>query len=361
MTDRRDAPPSPALGTRGKGGRGRRRRRRVERAHRGASNASAGLSKGGLALLVGGAVAGALALANWRAAKAAERRHPPNGRFLDVDGVRLHVIRRGAGRPVLYLHGNGTLAADLDVSGLGQALAGEFEVTAVDRPGYGYSTRPRDRLWTASAQADLLAAALRRLGLDRPIVVGHSWGALVALALGLEHPESVAGLVLVSGYYYPTARADVWLFAQPAVPVLGDVARYTLSPPLTALLLPKLVSKAFAPCPPSPRFVEDFPIALNLRPWQIRASAEDSALLVPSAAALAPRCAEMRLPSIILAGEGDAVVTPAHHALRLGRDLPDGEVRVLPGLGHMLHYAAPEAVAEAVRRVAARADERGTA
>jgi pimeloyl-ACP methyl ester carboxylesterase len=75
-----------------------------------------------------------------------------------------------------------------------------------------------------------LRDALVILGINRPIVLGHSWGAAVALALGLNHPDTVRGLVLLSGYYYPTLRADVVLSSLPAIPILGDILRYSISP-----------------------------------------------------------------------------------------------------------------------------------
>ena len=96
-------------------------------------------------------------------------------------------------------------------------------------PGYGYSTRPR-RLWTPDAHARLFKNALAKLGVERAIVLGHSWGTLVALALALEYPPLVRNLVLASGYYYPTLRADTFLLSPPAIPVLGDAMRHTISP-----------------------------------------------------------------------------------------------------------------------------------
>uniref|UniRef100_UPI00192E39C8 alpha/beta fold hydrolase n=1 Tax=Teichococcus vastitatis TaxID=2307076 RepID=UPI00192E39C8 len=152
---------------------------------------------------------------------------------------------------------------------------------AFDRPGYGYSQRPRDRLWTAEAQAAVLAEAFARLGIVRPVVVGHSWGTLVAMALALNHPEAVRGLVLLSGYYFPTARADVPLFSPPAVPVIGDAIRYTVGPLVGQLIAPKMIRTMFAPAPVPPAFTEAVPIPMMLRPWQVKASAEDAATMIP--------------------------------------------------------------------------------
>src|SRR5687768_7438671 len=159
--------------------------------------------KAGAALLAGAAVLAATALWNNSRARQAERDHPPRGRFLEVDGVRLHYLERGAGPPVVLLHGNVVTAEDYLWSGVLDRVAERHRVVAIDRPGFGYSDRPKGRLWTPAEQAGLLRRAFTRLGLDRPVVVGHSWGTLVALALALDHPEVVRGLVLLSGYYRP--------------------------------------------------------------------------------------------------------------------------------------------------------------
>ena len=188
-----------------------------------------------------------LALRELRAAHLAERRHPPLGRFLEIEGVRVHYAEWGQGPPVVLLHGNGTMVDDWAISGLATAASQRFRVIAIDRPGYGYTSRPRDRLWTAEAQANLIRKALARLGVERPVVVGHSWGAIVALALALDYPDEVRGLVLLGGYYFPTRRADVWAFSPPAIPVIGDVMRYTVSPPIMRRLAPKIIRALFAP------------------------------------------------------------------------------------------------------------------
>ena len=138
----------------------------------------------------------------------AETRNPPIGKWVDVEGVRLHYLEKGFGEPLVLLHGNGTMIADWVLSGLAPVLAQRFRVIAIDRPGFGYTSRPRGRLWTPSAQADLVRKILGRLGVERPIVIGHSWGTMVSLALALDHPHDVRGLVLLSGYYFPTGRAD---------------------------------------------------------------------------------------------------------------------------------------------------------
>src|SRR3954469_7799225 len=167
-----------------------------------------GRSRTGVVLAAGAAALAASALYNAYRARRTEREHPPAGRFVEVDGVRLHYLEKGEGPPVVLLHGNVVTAEDWALSGVLDRVAERNRVVAFDRPGYGHSDRPRGSAWTAAAQADLLREALRRLGVERPVVVGHSWGTNVALALALADPAAVRGLVLVSGYYQPPRRGD---------------------------------------------------------------------------------------------------------------------------------------------------------
>ena len=141
---------------------------------------------------------------------------------------------------------------DYDTSGVAARLLPMHRVIVFDRPGFGHSARPRDRLRRANEQADLLHAALRRLGVARPVVVGHSWGAIVALALAVRHQADIAGLVLVSGYYFWTPRPDVLLVGTAAILVLSDILRYTLSPVFGWLTMPLLRRLMFAPAPVGP-------------------------------------------------------------------------------------------------------------
>ncbi|HEY8567454.1 MAG TPA: alpha/beta hydrolase [Beijerinckiaceae bacterium] len=300
------------------------------------------------ALVAAAGAAAALALFNARRASGAERQHPPIGRRLLIDGIHVHVAEWGQGSPVVLIHGNGTMVHDWAVSGLAERLARDHRVIAIDRPGYGYTERPRDRAWTPEAQAALIATTLRRIGVERAVIVGHSWGALTALALGLDHPEMAQGLVLLSGYYVPTVRPDAWAASGPAIPGLGDVLRYTIAPPLSAMIAPKLIAKVFAPRPVPARFAKGFPLALALRPFQLRGSAADSALMVPAAARLRDRYADLSVPTAILAGDGDGVVDPWRHAIALHQAIEGSTLQILPGLGHMIHYDAQDEIAEAV-------------
>jgi len=277
----------------------------------------------------------------------AEREYPPSGQFVTVNGVRLHYIERGEGPPVVLLHGNVVTAEDFISSEVVDLIAKRHRVIAFDRPGFGYSDRPHGSAWSAGTQADLIRDAFAHLGINRPIVLGHSWGAAVALALGLNYPEAVRGLVLLSGYYYPTLRADVLFSALTAIPILGDLLRYSVSPFIGKLMLPLLLKGMFAPLPVPPRFTKSFPREMPVRPGQIRAQSQDGVAMIPVALSMRHRYKELSMPIVIMAGAKDRVVKDSQ-AVRLHEEIPHSILRLIPGVGHMVHYAVPDEVARAV-------------
>lgn len=288
-----------------------------------------------------------------RAAKA-ERDNPPAGRFIEVEGVRLHYIEQGEGPVLLLLHGTVVTADDFRANGLMEQLSRSFRVIAIDRPGFGYSDRPRGTSWTPEAQARLMHLALRHLGADEYLVLAHSWGTLVAVHMALQAPDKVRGLLLLSGYYYPSARLDVPLAALPAIPVLGDLMRFTVSPLLGRLAWPLAAKGMFSPSEVTDTFRREDPWML-LRPGQVRATADEASLMVAAAAALERRYGELQMPLLLMAGKNDRVIDPESHSARLHKDVPHSELTLLPDAGHMVQHLAQDEIVAAVDDLAERA------
>ena len=284
---------------------------------------------------------------SWRA----ERANPPMGRFVEVDGVRIHYYERGEGTPLVMLHGIGSMVQELRLSGLFELAAARYRVIVPDRPGHGHSTRPRRKWWGPQSQAALLRAMLAQLGVERPIIFGHSFGALVALAFALEYPAATRSLVLASGYYFPSGRLDVPLRAPPALPVIGDLMRYTISPLIGRALWPLMLKRVFSPAP-VPRYFERFPTWMALRPSQLRAAAEDSAVLIPSAARLQRLYPALEVPALVVAGAQDRYVDTQRHSVELARRVPRGELLLSPRAGHMVHHVDPRRVLQAIEAAA---------
>lgn len=302
-------------------------------------------------IAVGAALAAAALIVRQRT-REAEEETPPLGNFVEVDGVRLHYVERGEGQPLVLLHGDGTLIQDFDISGLIDMAARNYRVIVFDRPGYGYSDRPRTTIWTPQAQAALFHKALQQLGVRQPIVAGHSWGTMVAVALALDFPDDVKSLLLLSGYYYPTARLDVPLLSPPAIPIIGDLLRYTVSPLLGRMIWPAMKRRLFGPAPVPERFDAEFPVWMTLRPSQLRASAAEAALMIPAAFSLRHRYHELTMPVVIMTGDGDRLVDSHVQSEQLHDELPHSSLHVTRGAGHMLHHLAQQEVMDAINQAA---------
>ena len=293
----------------------------------------------------------AAAAVNRYLANKAERDNPPVGRFLDVNGVRLHYVERGTGDAVVLLHGNGSMIQDFESSALIDLAAKDFRVVVFDRPGFGHSERPRGTVWTPDAQAELIKAALTQLGVSRAIILGHSWGASVAVAMGLKYPDLVRGLVLASGYYYPTIRPDVVAMGAPALPIVGDFLSQTISPLLSRAIWPLMLKKIFGPKSVPTKF-QAFPKEMAMRPSQIRASASEAALMIPDAFALRGKYADLQVPTVIIAGEDDKLIDIDSQSDRLHDDVSQSTIRRIAGNGHMIQQTATDEVMSAIREVA---------
>jgi pimeloyl-ACP methyl ester carboxylesterase len=300
------------------------------------------------------------AVVNYYLARRAERHNPPTGRFVDVDGLSLHYVDHGSGEAVVLLHGNGSMIADFECSGLIEPASQNYRVVVFDRPGFGHTQRPRNTIWSAEKQAELLYRALVQIGISQATVLGHSWGASVAIALALSHPRFVGSLVLVSGYYYPTVRADVLLLSGPAIPIIGDVISYTVAPIISRLIWPLLLRRLFSPGSVPEKFKQLFPKEMALRPSQLRASAEETALMIPGAFTLQWRYGALAMPVVILVGEGDRLVE-ATQSDRLHREIRQSTFSSVANTGHMVQQTATarvmEAIDEAVRLTASQAED----
>lgn len=312
-----------------------------------AAERNAGKWASGALLTLGLLAASAIVVRN--KTRQAEQRHPPLGQFIEIDGVRLHYVERGQGRPLLLLHGNGDTVEDLHISGMLDRAATDYRVIAFDRPGFGHSERPRNRTWGPAQQAAILHKALLQLGIERPIIVGHSWGTLVALAMALDYPGYARSLVLLAGYYYPSIRPAVPMLSVPAIPGVGDVMRHTLAPLLGRLMWPAITKRIFSPSAVPPRFSK-FPMWMSLRPKQLRASAAETAWMIPATMAMQARYAELNLPVVILAGHEDAIVDTHHNSVRLHNEIRDSELDLISGTGHMVHYLIQDEIMAAIHR-----------
>jgi pimeloyl-ACP methyl ester carboxylesterase len=291
-------------------------------------------------------------LAGWTALGSArvEARFPPEGRLVPVGEHAIHVVERGApDAPALVLiHGASGNFRDLDEP-LGARLAQRWRVVLVDRPGHGSSTRPETReAGSPDAQARMIAAALRSVGVERAVVVGHSFGTAVAVALALEAPELVRGLVLVAPATHPWGGGGVsWHNRFVAGTPLGWAFSWILPYPVGTLTIDHILPAVFRPNPVPDGYAERIGARLVLRPAAFRANARDVADLLGHVERLQPRYAEIAAPALVVAGAHDPIVRNDIHVTGLLRDLRFARAVTLD-TGHMPHWGESARLTEEI-------------
>jgi len=303
-----------------------------------------------LLLVVG--LAAALALLTLRTVRRVEAALPPAGRFVDVPGARLHVVERGHGPALLLVHGLGGQLGNFTYA-LVDELAHDFHVVAVDRPGSGYSARGPKASASLSAQADALAALIETLALDRAIVVGHSLGGTIALALAQRHPERVAALALVAPLTRPSDVPAALRGLRIVQPWLCRLIAWTLAIPILIAKREYLLALVFRPEAVPRDYAMRGGALLALRPSHFVAACADLGAIPESLPAIVQGCGAMRLPVSILYGRSDNVLSPLRQGETLRSLLPGAHLALIEG-GHMLPVTAPTRTAQFIREVAAR-------
>ncbi len=262
----------------------------------------------------------------------------PATRFATVAGVALRVREEGpANAPaVVLIHGYGS---SLDTwRAVVPKLADRYRVVAVDLKGFGRSARP-DGDYSPSAQAALMLGLMDQLGLERTAVVGHSWGASVALTMALVAPERVTRVAVYGGFVFEEQIPPYFRWAQ--VDGLGELV-FAMS--FRERPDERLARAFYDPDKLEERYVERVVADLE-RPGTLAASL--AAVRGMDFASLTARLGEIRQPALLLWGREDRVSPPVNGE-RLVAALPYARLTVYPRCGHFPHVEALEASTRAL-------------
>ena len=289
-----------------------------------------------------------------------EARHKPQGEMVTVNGRHVHAVVHGDGPDLVLIHGAGGSSGDFAYH-LIDLLAEQFRVIAFDRPGFGWSERIHDGLpgaFTTQAESPIeqarhLSDAARQLGADTPLVLGHSYGGAVAMGWALEAPLS--GAVVVSGATMPWPGKIDWTYR-----VLGSFAGGVILPPVVSALVSagyvdRILRGVFAPQDVPAGYLSRAGVMMATRLETLRANARQVNQLLGHVVEMSARYSEIGVPVEVLHGTEDKTVYREVHAEPLVSVLPDADLTILPGIGHMAHHAAPDDIVAAVERAAKRA------
>jgi pimeloyl-ACP methyl ester carboxylesterase len=259
---------------------------------------------------------------------------PADGRFVRVNGKRVHYRDVGSGPTIVMIHGLAGQMRNFSYALLDK-LASDHRVILIDRPGSGYSD-PIDSA-TIRSQAAHIGDALQTLGLDRPLVVGHSLGGAVALALALDRPDQVGGLALLAPLTHPMDEvSEAFDGLAIASPTARLAVAWTLATPMMMLRGEKGAQAAFAPEPVPGDFATRGGGALLARPGNFQAASADL------------NAAPADLPVSVLFGRDDPVLDPEAQGEAFVAAVPEADLTLIGG-GHMIPVTQPDTVADWIR------------
>jgi pimeloyl-ACP methyl ester carboxylesterase len=284
-------------------------------------------------------------------ARRVETALPPRGRFVEVAGARIHYLDKGSGPPIVILHGLGGQMGNFTYALL-ERLTDEFRVILMDRPGSGYSRRARGATGRLSEQAATVAEFIRKLGLERPLLVGHSLGGAIALGVALDFPDSVKGLALIAPLTHVEKNAPAPFRALDIKSnFLRWVVAWTVATPIGIrggkAILDAIFSPEAAPA--------DFPTRaggiLGLRPRSFYNTSSDMRAVNLDLRAMVARYSSLRVPVRILYGTSDEVLSHQVHGEAMKAKSSMVRVELVAG-GHMLPITAPDVTAKFIKAAA---------
>jgi len=284
-----------------------------------------------------------------RTARKATAAVPMDGRLIEAGPYRLHVAEEGRGRPLLLIHGLGGQIRNFARPMLDD-LARDHRVIRVDRPGSGYSPRLASGRAHLSEQADAIAALIDHLGLEKPVLVGHSLGGAVSLATAIRHPGKVGALALVAPASQPIESIPEVFKGLVVPPALLPLVAWTIAVPVGVATRDKVLTQVFAPEPVPENFLVDGGGMLGFRPENFQGAATDLADASSEAGELTAGYAGLTLPVGIFYAREDNLLDYRLHGEKTAREIPGARLTLTDG-GHMLPFTQPEATARFVRSV----------
>lgn len=275
---------------------------------------------------------------------------PAEGQRLEVAGVDFHYLDIGPRNAPALVMIHGILSNwRVFTYALAPAMARDHRVVVVDRPGWGHSRLTGKRLDIAG-QAEAIAALIDRLGLVKPLLVGHSMGGAVSLAIALAHPDKVRGLALIAPYTQPIERPPEAFKGYALAPALRAPIAWTVAIPMAMRTGKARTVEVFHPDP----VPEDFAVKgggmLAMRPAGFQSGAYEMGIGKPAMEAQTPRYPQIKVPVAILYAHGDSLLDPELHGTDTAAAIPGAQVEIVEG-GHMLPVTQPELVEKWLRRV----------
>lgn len=277
---------------------------------------------------------------------------------IDVGGLKLNSVlleprRKADLPPVVFIHGASTSLCDPMLS-FRTKLEGRAKLLFVDRPGHGNSDFGGDLYILPDRQADVIAVLMKKRGIAKAIIVGHSFGGAIAAAFAVRHPDMVSGLVFLSPAVYAWEGGIAWYYRAASAPVTGSLFSTFVVPPIGFGTIGSATASVFAPNTVPQDYLKKTRALQALRPATFRRNAQEVAALSGWAKVASANYHKIKAPTVIITGDTDSVVSPRVHSEHLARDIRGSRLIVVHNLGHKSDFVASDLAVAAIERVAGR-------
>jgi pimeloyl-ACP methyl ester carboxylesterase len=288
-----------------------------------------------------------------------EQAYPNIGELTDIGGYRMNAVHierpEAADLPALvFIHGaSGNLRDQLEA--FAAPLRGRAEMLFVDRPGHGYSERGGPENASPAGQADSIAALMDKRGIDRAVIVGHSFGGAIAAAFALRHQRKTIGVLFLAPATHPWPGGIDWYYTLAATPIIGWLFTRLLVLPIGLRRIERGTRSVFRPNARPSDYIEKTGPSLVLRPDAFRNNAIDVAGLLDYVTLESQRYHEIAAPVVIITGDSDDIVLEELHSRGLARDIAGAELITIRNLGHKPDYIARDVAIAAIEKLAGHA------
>jgi pimeloyl-ACP methyl ester carboxylesterase len=288
--------------------------------------------------------------------QSAATEHVPEAVRIDVGGYKLNSVliepdKKADLPPIVFLHGASTSLKD-PLFSFRKKLQGRARLLFVDRPGHGSSDIGGEQNVLPDGQADAVAELMKKRGIAKAIIVGHSFGGAIAAAFAVRHPDMVSGLVFLSPAVYPWDGSVAWYYSAATAPVTGQVFSALVVPPIGLLAINGAASAVFSPNQVPAGYVSETNAFQALGPTAFRHNAQEISALNDWARTASRQYPKIKAPTVIITGDADKIVSPEIHAKHLALDIRGAKLLVVHKLGHKSDYVASDLAVAAIESVA---------
>ena len=289
-----------------------------------------------------------------------EGKYPPRGDFVDVETAKIHFLTRKkaadienqGNAPVVLIHGSSGSSADMELAFF-DAFPDDIDLYAFDRPGIGWSKTKLSPLEMSNPmkQAEAIHMAVKKLKLDKPIIVGHSWGGAVAIAYAKQFGNEISGAVSLAGVAYPWKGPYGWYDVLLTTPVFNHIFTRLFLNKMGQLYVPLSIKAIFEPEAARGDYREAAQAEIILRPSTIINNSYYSLNLRRHLKTMSEKYNDIKTPLLIVAGNRDYIVHSKSQSERLHNEVAGSEYMLFKGAGHMPHHTQTQILAEKIGRM----------